>query len=407
MKHPIRTLILIWLAWCVIVIGYQAVADWRYSPQRPDQALSWTATETTRNSQKGKAYLTEPFMNRQVSFDSEFYLSIATVGYDDPLVHAPEMPDGSTVRMNYAFFPLYPMAIRVLNLPLSLFGLNPIATSTLSGVLVSMLGTLIGVIALFDITRDELDVEGGLRAAFYFLIFPTGFFLAQVFSEGLFVGLAFGSLALMSRKRLALAAILAVGATFARSVGAVLFVPLGIAWVQSLEWRTLRISWRNQKAQLLKGLLVLAPIGAYLIWNTAMGKQFVLIERYWFGREIFYWDGLKWGFKQITTAFAERNTQSMVYYALEGTSMLIALIASLVTLRRYPGLSLFGVISLAIILTSGAPQSLIRYALAVPVVFIALARWGRNPVFDRSWTMISLLLMGMLAALFAFDMWVA
>jgi hypothetical protein len=95
------------------------------------------------------------------------------------------------------------------------------------------------------------------------------------------------------------------------------------------------------------------------------------------------------------------------YYALEGASMLIALIASLVTLQRYPGLSLFGVISLAIILTSGAPQCLIRYALAVPAVFIALARWGRNPVFDRSWTMISLLLMGMLAALFAFDMWVA
>jgi hypothetical protein len=32
---------------------------------------------------------------------------------------------------------------------------------------------------------------------------------------------------------------------------------------------------------------------------------------------------------------------------------------------------------------------------------------GENPVCDRSWTMLSLLLMGLLAALFAFNMWVA
>jgi hypothetical protein len=40
-------------------------------------------------------------------------------------------------------------------------------------------------------------------------------------------------------------------------------------------------------------------------------------------------------------------------------------------------------------------------------VFIALARWGNHPVFDRAWTILSLLLMGMLAMLFAFNMWVA
>jgi hypothetical protein len=48
-----------------------------------------------------------------------------------------------------------------------------------------------------------------------------------------------------------------------------------------------------------------------------------------------------------------------------------------------------------------------RYILGAPAVFVMLAQWGRNPVFDKVWTIVSLLLMGLLASLFAFNMWVA
>jgi hypothetical protein len=56
---------------------------------------------------------------------------------------------------------------------------------------------------------------------------------------------------------------------------------------------------------------------------------------------------------------------------------------------------------------SGPAQGIQRYILACPAVFIMLARWGKSPVFDRAWTIISLLLMGLLATLFAFNYWVA
>jgi hypothetical protein len=39
-------------------------------------------------------------------------------------------------------------------------------------------------------------------------------------------------------------------------------------------------------------------------------------------------------------------------------------------------------------------------------MFIFLALLGRNKVFDRAWTLISLLLMGMSVTLYSFDMWV-
>ena len=48
-------------------------------------------------------------------------------------------------------------------------GLTPIATSTLAGVIVSVLGTLLGMIALYDLVRDELEDAGGIRAGFYLI----------------------------------------------------------------------------------------------------------------------------------------------------------------------------------------------------------------------------------------------
>ncbi|MEO8356976.1 MAG: hypothetical protein ABI621_13775 [Chloroflexota bacterium] len=52
--------------------------------------------------------------------------------------------------------------------------------------------------------------------------------------------------------------------------------------------------------------------------------------------------------------------------------------------------------------------SLSYFLLTVPLeMIVALAYWGKNPVFDRAWTILSILIMGALAMLFAFDMWVA
>ena len=41
------------------------------------------------------------------------------------------------------------------------------------------------------------------------------------------------------------------------------------------------------------------------------------------------------------------------------------------------------------------------------VVAARASGWGKNPVFDRAWTILSILLMGLLSMLYAFNMWVA
>ena len=68
-------------------------------------------------------------------------------------------------------------------------------------------------------------------------------------------------------------------------------------------------------------------------------------------------------------------------------------------------LAWFGFLVVLLSFTSGPAQGMHRYILASPPVFLLLSRWGKNQSFDRAWTIASVLVMGMMAMLFSFDMW--
>lgn len=414
-------LLLLWLVWAVIVIGFQNLVTARFQPKRPDNVIGWTGTETTATSQNDKIYLIEPFMNQQVSWDSEYYLSIALVGYDDPAVVV-----GGRQRvsypLNYAFFPLYPMIMRLFILPLKLLGMNLIATGTLAGVIVSTLGALMGMIALYDLAYPRLGDEGAMRAVFYLLIFPTGFLLAQVYTEGLFVGLAFGSLALMQHSRqgscyLWASSLLAVLATLTRAVGVALVAAILIRLVLD-QWEAHKqgtASWRL--GYLLQSAVCLAlPVITYLAWSLSpLGQRFKVVDEQWFGRGILQFSSTLYNWRSIIQALLGHGkawqisnpTQSAIYFSLEFLAILLALAALLACARTYPALAVFSLFAWVIPVFSGSPQSLIRYMLVLPTNYLFLGRLGRSQVFDRAWTLVSLLLMGLLATLFSFDFWVA
>jgi hypothetical protein len=396
-----RTLFFIWLAWAVILLAFQGFVAARLRLARPDYAAGWTADATQSGSQAGKPYLLNPFLNAQVSWDSEFYLSIATVGYDDPAVRSITLPSGQQLSLNYAFYPLYPLAMRVLAFPLRLVGMQPIPAVTLAGVVLSLLGTLAGMVALYELAAAELGDEAGLRAAFYLLIFPSGFFLAQVYTEGLFVGLAFGCLALLRRGQFVMAGALAALAAWTRAIGVLLVIPIAISWLQT---RRDVVSLGKLR---LGAAAILLPVAAYLVWNAILGAQFHWVEAHYFSRGfLLVGESTKrWSEAFGSFSYAD-NSQTPAYYALEFGAMGLALVACLSTLRRCPGEALFGLAALVVSFASGIPQSMVRYVLVVPALFIFLARLGKRPAFDRAWILASALLLGLLATLFTFDLWV-
>ena len=427
-----RVIPLLWLAWVVIVIGFQAWATARLQLVYPDRAQEWTEKFTGPEYLQDHAYLLEPFMNNQVAWDSEYYISIAVGGYDDP--RSPHLTPqgvtmqvrdhtvtqsgsnfGTSISLNHAFFPFYPWMIRVFAFPLKILGMNPIATAALAGVIVSALGTLLGMLALFDLTQDSLGDDGALRAAFYLIVFPTGFFLIQVYTEGLFVGLAFACLAMVKRKYWVAAALLGAAATLTRAVGAALVLPMVIAWIRTGEWMDIDLEWRQiyhqglPLRQLAHGVLAFSPLIAFSIWKFSyLGLAFDYVQAHNYYRGFL---SLGSAFAAWATAFQSMltgsNPQHTAYYLTEFLGFAIGMITCLVALKTHPEIAWY---SLAVVLlswASGPAQGIHRYILGAPAIFITLARWGSNPVFDRAWTLFSILLMGMLATLFAFDMWVA
>jgi len=429
-----RTILYIWLGWTVIMLAYQIYVPARLSLATPDYALEWTVNETKPGSQDGKIYLNEPFLNQHVTWDSEYYLAIAIGGYEDPDIarvgnaenenvntgigiwpfSVPSRSDDPLpgISRSYAFFPFYPFMIRILSAPLSLLGLNTIATATLAGVIISMVGTLAAMLALYELARNELGDDGGLRAAFYLIIFPSGFFLAQVYTEGLFVGLAFSSLALLRRGHRGWAALFAVMATLTRAVGIALIIPMLISWIQKGEWHELDLEWRQIYFKGIpwkaigKTLIILAPLIGFVIWRLSyFGMAFSAVESQFFGRGL-----LSFGMAFITWSSAFRdlfgsNPQAAAYYLVEWGGILLGFAACIAGLKRHPDLAWFGLLVVFLSFTSGPAQGMHRYILAAPPVFLFLSRLGRQPAFDRIWSIASVLLMGVLATLYTFNMW--
>lgn len=407
-RRSLLILVGIWLAWGACLLAFQELVVARLQPDRPDHVLVWTAEETGVRRFGGRPYLAEPTLNTHVAFDSEYYVSIAVVGYDDPEVPQYEGPDGD-VPLNYAFMPAYPFTMRVVAAPLGWLGMEPIPAAVVAGVAVSLAATLVAMLALYSLARRHLGAGGGLRAAFYLLIFPSGFFLAQVYSEALFLALAFGALALVADRRPLPAGLLAIVAVLTRPVGIALVLPIGIGLVDAiLRWRRSGAAAPPWGDFARWSAALMAPVVAYLVWSSStLGRTFETVQREYFGRGLLNihaaWDG----WSNAIAGFGEALPATRFYYGLEVAAVVLALVACVWAFRRWPAASSLGLAALLISLTSGEPQGMIRYALAVPPIFLLLGRLGEHPVFDRGWTVLSLLLMGLLAIVYSFDFWVA
>jgi hypothetical protein len=297
--------------------------------------------------------------------------------------------------------------MRVLRVPLELVSPNAIGAASLAGVVISAIGTLVGMFALWDLTKGYFEQDDRYRALFYMLIFPTGFFFAMVYTEGLFIGLAFSCLALSKRKQWFWAAILAMLAAWTRAHGAALALPLAVTWLtDGIKDRNIKESLRDWKWW-LQGVSVLLPVGAYLLWRTSpLGEGWAELQTFYFGRGLATWDKSLADWKRAYEYARYMGSEGFVYFLIEIGAILLALVGSVWLLKKDLPVALFSLAVILLSVFSGSAQSMARYMLIVPAMFIFLAQLGKNKAFDRVWSIVSLLLLGMETMLYTFDMWV-
>ena len=154
------------------------------------------------------------FLNYWAHWDGAWYSEIATEGY------------GERAPASTAFFPLYPMLMRLG----TAIGGGP----ALWGVLLSLLFTPLALFFLYRIAEELYDVRAARAATFALAFFPTAFFLNAAYTEAPFLAFTTGSVwAAYVRRDLLLAGLLGALAAATRNLGVLLLIPLVVEWARN------------------------------------------------------------------------------------------------------------------------------------------------------------------------------
>jgi hypothetical protein len=306
------------------------------------------------------------FLNYWAHWDGAWYSEIATEGY------------GERAPTSTAFFPLYPMLMRL--------GIALGDGPALWGVLISLSATLIALFFVYRIAEDLYDTPAARAATLTIAFFPTAFFLNAVYTEALFLALTTGAFwAARVHRNLLLAGLLGAFAAATRNLAVILLVPLLFEWI------------RNRREFGPKGLagIALVPAGllAYLafLWRR-FGDPLVSVRqqrKYW-GRELTNpfttlgdaWqaarDGARYLFDPETLflstsakpALEASNTLNLAFLVL----FLVLLVVGLAVLP--PGLWLYTFCIVLLPVLTPAPSfplmSLPRFVLGAFPVFLVL-----------------------------------
>jgi hypothetical protein len=176
-------------------------------------------------------------------WDAKHYRYLATHGYGTV----------GDARNLIAFFPLYPALISVV----ATVGL-PARTAAL---LISNVAGVLAAILLYEVARADASPRAAWRAAAFFTVFPTAFFLLVGYTEALFCALAFAAVLAARRRRWLPAGLLGGLAAAARLSGLALLPFLVI------ELFTVRRSLRSLWQAIIPPLLVGLGFLTYLLTN--------------------------------------------------------------------------------------------------------------------------------------------
>src|SRR5690606_26779773 len=134
-----------------------------------------------------------------------------------------------------------------------------------SGVLVSGLMSALAAVLAYTLIKDRLGEADALRGTFYWLIFPTAFFMGPRYTESTHLAVSLGALLLTHRKLFRLASVLAAYAAISRPTGVLRFFPLLTIWLD--PW------WRGDDLPRHYLIPILFPIIAFFGFNQWLGKQ--------------------------------------------------------------------------------------------------------------------------------------
>ncbi len=287
------------------------------------------------------------------NFDGVHYLNIARNGY---------------AGYEQAFFPLYPLVLRGMAWFLG-------GNFTAAGIVLGILGSLGSLGLFYKLAKEEIGEKATRLAAVFFLFFPTGFFLAGFYNEGLFLCLILAGFLSIKKGWWLLAGIFGGLASATRLVGVFFVIAIGLIRQIGLIRRTLFLAFAVSGFfvyafwlwQTYGDPLLFAHVQPAFGANRTGGEIIFLPQVYWRYLKIFFTANV--GTLQYWVAFLEFLILNSIFYILwYGWRKKLVRSEYLI----------FGFWVLIAPTLTGTLSSIPRYALACFPIFMVLAQIKSN-----------------------------
>jgi 4-amino-4-deoxy-L-arabinose transferase-like glycosyltransferase len=289
-------------------------------------------------------------------------------------------------------YPLYPWLIRAFT-----FVTEDYLASAL---IISTVASVIAAVLFRRLVAIDFPAAVAQRAVFFFLIFPTSYFLHIGYTESLFLALVFGCVLALRRDRWIAAGACAAFAAMTRANGLALLPLMCVEAVQ--QWRAVR-RWRWQWLAILG-----VPVGycVYLAVNHYVGGSafaFMDVRRKVFRTQPAWpWQGILHAIGDLHRQPNQAEivaAQELVFVTLSFVCAVVAWLKLRPSYATWITVSWFGFAGLAFI------QSAPRYCLSAFPIFILFGLWSRNRVWNFLITAWSLLYLAFFWATFVRGWW--
>jgi len=313
-------------------------------------------------------------------WDSLHYQRLAQFGYS------------ATDTLKAWFYPLFPWSVR-------LFG-HLTGDYLVGAFIVSGIASIVAAILLQRLVIVDYPLAIAQRATWFFLIFPTAFFLHIGYTESLFLALGLGSLLAARMRRWWLAGVLGALAWMTRATGAVL-VPVLAVEAMHQYWVARRWKWHW-----LWIAFVPVGFGVYLLINWHLtGDPFSFLRM----RQKLFAMSISWpwvGIREAIGSFDRPPSEAEMIGGQELYFVALGLICTIVSWIKLRPLYATWMTGNWLLFTSVTfLQSTPRYTLTLFPIFILFSLVAANRFWNAVITVWSLLFLALFTSLFVRGWW--
>lgn len=332
----------------------------------------------TLERQYGKQYIWSKYLWLDIwgVWDTFWYMDIATNGYSLPGSNPLDQD-----QANYAFFPLYPLLMKVLG---EIF----VGQHYLAGVILSNVSLIVACIFLYKLLRLDLNSQKiSFNTIKYLFLSPTAFIFSGVFTESLYLALIILCFYFAKKKNWLLVGIAGCFLSLTRALGVFIIFPMLYEYFKEVNF-----DFKKTKADLF--FLLLIPLGLILfaIYNYHLTGDFLAfthIQSTW-NRNLVN------PLKVLRNGLYQGLFKSDMRDLLESSFAIVSLILLLISSKKINfSYWIFWLYSILIPLLTGL-ESLPRYILPIFPLYILLAQFSRSRYFDQAATLFLGLLQGCL-----------